>query len=41
MAWFKANWFWVLIIAIFIAMHTFSHGGHCGFKGHSTGLSTK
>ncbi len=28
MAWFAANWFWVLILIAFIAMHMFGHGGH-------------
>lgn len=28
MAWFTANWFWVLIFIGFIAMHIFGHGGH-------------
>ena len=28
MAWFTANWFWVLIFIAFIAMHLFGHGGH-------------
>ena len=28
MAWFTANWFWVLIFIAFIAMHMFGHGGH-------------
>jgi Protein of unknown function (DUF2933) len=30
MAWFTANWFWVLIFIAFIAMHMFGHGGHSG-----------
>ena len=28
MAWFTANWFWVLTFIAFIAMHVFGHGGH-------------
>lgn len=34
MAWFTANWFWVLIGILFIAMHLFGHGGHGGHSGH-------
>ena len=30
MAWITANWFWVLILAAFLAMHLFGHGGHGG-----------
>jgi hypothetical protein len=33
MAWFTANWFWVLIFIAFIAMHVFGHGGHGGHGG--------
>lgn len=33
MAWFAANWFWVLILIAFIAMHMFGHGGHGGHGG--------
>jgi len=33
MAWFTANWFWVLIFIAFIAMHLFGHGGHSGHGG--------
>ena len=32
MAWFTANWFWVLIFIAFIAMHLFCHGGHGGHR---------
>ena len=35
MAWFTANWFWVLVFIAFIAMHMFGHGGHGGHSGHS------
>ncbi len=28
MEWFSQNWAWVLLIAGFIAMHMFGHGGH-------------
>jgi hypothetical protein len=37
MAWFTANWFWVLIFIAFIAMHMFCHGGHGGHSGHGGG----
>ncbi len=33
MAWFAENWFWVLILIAFIAMHMFGHGGHGGHGG--------
>jgi hypothetical protein len=33
MAWFSENWFWVLILIGFIAMHMFGHGGHGGHGG--------
>jgi len=35
MAWFAANWFWVLIFIAFVAMHLFGHGGHSGHGGGS------
>ena len=34
MAWFTANWFWVLIFIAFVGMHLFGHGGH---GGHGSG----
>jgi len=37
MAWFTANWFWVLIGVLFIAMHLFGHGGHGGHGSHVAG----
>jgi hypothetical protein len=37
MAWFTANWFWVLIGILFIAMHVFGHGGHGGHGSHGAG----
>ncbi len=37
MAWLTANWFWVLILIAFIAMHMFGHGGHGGHSGHGGG----
>lgn len=33
MAWFAQNWFWVLLLIGFIAMHL-GHGGGCGHGGH-------
>lgn len=37
MAWFSANWFWVLVFIAFMAMHLFGHGGHGGHSGHGSG----
>ena len=37
MAWFAANWFWVLILIAFIAMHVSGHGCHAGHGGHGGG----
>ena len=37
MAWFTANWFWVLTLIAFIAMHMFGHAGHGGHSGHGGG----
>lgn len=34
MAWFTANWFWILTFIAFIAMHMFGHGGHGGHGSH-------
>jgi hypothetical protein len=34
MAWFTANWFWVVVFIAFIAMHMFGHGAHGGHSGH-------
>lgn len=34
MEWLSENWFWVLIVVVFIAMHLFGHGGHGGHGGH-------
>jgi Protein of unknown function (DUF2933) len=33
MDWLLANWFWILIFVLFIAMHLFGHGGHGGHGG--------
>jgi len=33
MDWVQANWFWILIFGLFIAMHLFGHGGHGGHGG--------
>lgn len=30
MDWILANWFWILIFVLFVAMHLFGHGGHGG-----------
>ena len=37
MDWLLANWFWILIFVLFIAMHMFGHGGHGGHSGHGGG----
>ena len=39
MEWLQQNWFWVVVIVAFFAMHLFGHGGHgggggCGGGGH-------
>jgi hypothetical protein len=37
MEWFTANWFWVLVLIAFIAVHMFGHGGHGAHSGHGGG----
>lgn len=32
--WLVTNWFWILIVIAFIALHLFGHGGHGGHGGH-------
>lgn len=34
MEWLGQNWFWLLILLAFIAMHMFGHGGHSGHGHH-------
>ena len=34
MAWLTANWFWVLVLIGFVAMHVFGHGCHGGHGKH-------
>lgn len=34
MEWFAENWFWVLILVLFIVLHMFGHGGMHGGHGH-------
>ena len=34
MAWLTENWFWILTLIAFIAMHLFGHGGHGSRGGH-------
>ena len=34
MEWLAQNWFFVLLLAAFVAMHLFGHGGHGGRGGH-------
>ena len=33
MTWLSQNWFFVLILVAFMAMHLFGHGGHGGDRG--------
>ncbi len=33
MEWLADNWFWVLLIVLFIVMHMFGHGGMHGGHG--------
>ncbi|MBL1215198.1 MAG: DUF2933 domain-containing protein [Ignavibacteriae bacterium] len=28
MEWLAENWFWVLVLILFVVMHIFGHGGH-------------
>jgi hypothetical protein len=37
MEWLTANWFLVVILIAFSAMHMFGHGGHGGHSGHGRG----
>jgi hypothetical protein len=37
MEWVLENWFWILVFALFIAMHLFGHGGHGAHGGHDGG----
>lgn len=37
MDWLLANWFWVLVFAVFIGIHLFGHGGHGGHGGGGHG----
>lgn len=32
--WLLTNWFWILIVIAFIALHLFGHGGHGNHGGH-------
>lgn len=42
MDWLLANWFWILIFGLFIAMHLFGHGGHGGgHQNHSKNTDEK
>ncbi len=33
MDWLAENWFWVLLIVLFVVMHLFGHGGMHGGHG--------
>jgi hypothetical protein len=35
MEWFSENWFWVLILILFVWMHMGGHGCHGGHGKHS------
>ena len=37
MTWLSQNWFFVLILVAFVAMHLFGHGGHGGHGGGGGG----
>lgn len=39
--WLVTNWFWILIVIAFIALHLFGYGGHgcCGGHGEKGGTS--
>lgn len=34
MDWIRENWFWIVVIGLFLWMHTKMHGGHGGHGGH-------
>lgn len=34
MGWLVQNWFWVVVLILFFAVHLFGHGGHGGHGGH-------
>jgi len=34
MDWLAQNWFWVVVLVLFFAVHLFGHGGHGGHGGH-------
>lgn len=33
MEWLGENWFWVVVLVAFVALHLFGHGGHGGHGG--------
>jgi len=37
MDWISQNWFWVVLVALFVAAHLFGHGGHAGCGGGHEG----
>lgn len=39
MDWLIRNWFWIVLVVVFIGMHLFGHGGHGshGRKEHNGG----
>ena len=34
MDWLAQNWFWVALVAVFVGMHVFGHGGCGGHRAH-------
>ena len=34
MDWLVQNWFWLVVLVLFFAVHLFGHGGHGGHVGH-------
>jgi hypothetical protein len=33
MKWLLENWFWIVVVVAFVAMHLVGHGGHGGHAG--------
>jgi hypothetical protein len=33
MDWLVQNWFWLVVLVLFFAVHLFGHGGHVGHGG--------
>jgi hypothetical protein len=41
MEWLSENWFFVLILAVFVGMHMFGHGGCGGWHGGMARMTTR